>query len=179
MLIVFEGPDGAGKTRIAYDVQRKLSAIGVRCGPPQKDYAFNHWNQVLDLAEPGRRMNLVCDRLHWGDHVYSAAYRPEIGPQLNASQTRYLDYRIHALGGLMVHVTASTEALVDRFDGDYIDQDDLERIRDSYFECERRYNRRHPDSLLRIETTSGFNSHEYRVNLVVQKATQRWEETHS
>lgn len=130
MFILLEGPDGAGKTTIAKELQARLNAIYIHNGPAPVGEAFKQWNAVVDLARKGA--TVICDRLHWGDAVYAERFRPEVGRALNSAQFGYLESEINRCGGTIVHVTADLPTLVERYDGEYIEIDDISAIMHSY-----------------------------------------------
>jgi len=155
MLIVFEGPDGAGKTSIAEGVQRKLHATRTHCGPPHPSRAFDHWMQIVQLASDASH-NVVCDRLHWGDAVYAAKYRPDTGPQLTDCEFNRINQEIARLNGIIVYVTASADVLRERFDGEYIDPDDIERLISAYEERVAKTTAFSGAKILIVDTSYGF-----------------------
>lgn len=73
MIIILEGPDGAGKTTLA---QQLATAFGLTVHhegpPPQNVSMLQHYGRILDDA---RGKNVVFDRLYVGERVYGPIVR--------------------------------------------------------------------------------------------------------
>lgn len=116
MLIILEGPDGAGKTMLAREIQRQLYGtdsvtVVLHKGPPKSD-GFTEYLVPLDTYTPGRGLNVICDRWHLGELVYPEIFNRE--PVLDRLQFGYLDLFLRSRGALLVHVTASYGTLIKR-----------------------------------------------------------------
>jgi hypothetical protein len=73
VIIVLEGPDGAGKTTLARVLQETYGLDYHHEGPPPRDEpVLWHYGRVLDSFR-GRR--IVLDRLALGERVYGPVYR--------------------------------------------------------------------------------------------------------
>lgn len=168
MLIVFEGPDGGGKTTLAKAVERKVSGMMVHCGPPVKGFELLNWAMVVDFARTHRP--IVCDRLHWGDLVY-APYREGGQMAIGMDGIENLDRMIAKRGGIIVHVTAHPDVLRARDDGDgFIDLEDLSRIRETYRDLARHT----PALVYTYDTSFGFDDFDVWVDEIVGAATDEW-----
>lgn len=75
-LIIFEGPDGAGKTTLAKAVTERFDADYVHCGPfPQVSASLPHlYVDAMMPAVLGHR-NIVMDRCWISEKPYGLAYR--------------------------------------------------------------------------------------------------------
>lgn len=167
-LVVFEGPDGSGKTSLARAVERKLSGMIVHCGPPVKGHELHNWRQVINFATSYRP--IVCDRLHWGDLVY-APYREGGQMAIGIEGINELDRCIERRGGIIVHVTAHEDVLRARDDGDgYIDLDDLARIRGAY----RGLAAQSQAPVYTYDTSFGFDDFDLWVEEIVDEARDQW-----
>lgn len=111
-VVIFEGPDGAGKSGLAYAVARKLNAVRVACGPPPPGRAVHTFMNALAIAERG--VPTVVDRLHWGDLVYAPKYRPDVGSEFNEESTMSFNLQLARAGALWVTVVADPEVLLAR-----------------------------------------------------------------
>lgn len=73
MLIILEGPDGAGKTTLARALQERYTLGYHHEGPPPRDEpVLWYYGRVLDSF---RGQNVVLDRLALGERVYGPVYR--------------------------------------------------------------------------------------------------------
>jgi thymidylate kinase len=76
MLIIVEGPDGAGKSTLvkrlmdavlAHSPDEKLDIL--HAGPPTK-HPFDEYETPLQDYQPGTQRTVICDRWHLGEAVY-------------------------------------------------------------------------------------------------------------
>lgn len=115
MLIILEGPDGAGKTTLAYQLVNKISedfnadVEYIHAGPPTQ-HPLDEYLRALTRYRPGENRHIIIDRWHWGESVY-----PEIvnrPTKLDFAGCWSIDAYLKRLGALVV--------LVDQFDSEYI-----------------------------------------------------------
>jgi MoxR-like ATPase len=67
MIVILEGPDGAGKTTLAEQLAKKYGLVYKHEGPPPpKVNVLEYYGQLLDEA---RGKNVVFDRLALGERV--------------------------------------------------------------------------------------------------------------
>jgi hypothetical protein len=117
VILVLEGPDGAGKTSIGDALFARLSVrqhvFMVACGPPKGD-AMEEYSGLVDCAVHNSEHGIatVFDRLHIGEMVYGPLLRGGSGVDLAFANE--LDRRLLAAGAVLVHVTASMEQLTVR-----------------------------------------------------------------
>lgn len=76
MLIILEGPDGAGKTTFAQRIVTHLAATFTRgtitmkkAGPPTRSPRSEYIVPLLDYI-PGDDHHVICDRWHLGEWIY-------------------------------------------------------------------------------------------------------------
>lgn len=75
MIIILEGPDGAGKSTLAKQLAEAFQLRIHHEGPPPKDVnVLQHYGRILDAA---RGQNVVFDRLYVGERVYGPVVRGE------------------------------------------------------------------------------------------------------
>jgi hypothetical protein len=75
MIIVIEGPDGAGKTTLAKQLAHDLKLDYHHEGPPPKGLApWDHYGRILEDARRDKK-DLVIDRFAYGERVYGPILR--------------------------------------------------------------------------------------------------------
>lgn len=78
MLIILEGPDGAGKSTLAARISELTGAKLLHKGPPERDL-ISEYTLDLQWYRPGSGVDVVCDRWHLGEEVYGPLLRGEEG----------------------------------------------------------------------------------------------------
>jgi len=78
MIIILEGPDGAGKTTLAHELRDRHGFAYHHEGPPPEGNLLEHYGAILDSF---RGRNAVIDRLAYGERVY--------GPILRGQESRF------------------------------------------------------------------------------------------
>lgn len=127
MIVVFEGPDGAGKSTLiehlvnVYETERAIAAAGpsgvtssVWSRGPFPD-GSDAWAEYLLPASglfPCQDWLVVMDRWHLGELVYGPLLRGQ--SRLSAPQRGYVDAFLHHVGAVMVYLTATSEMLARR-----------------------------------------------------------------
>lgn len=115
MIVVFEGPDGAGKSRMIDHVATEAEADGVPVGiwhrgpfPP----GGNPWTEyVLPLTTLCATTDwiVLVDRWHLGELVYGPIFRGR--SQLSLAQRDWIDGYLKSMGAVMIHLTATPDEL--------------------------------------------------------------------
>lgn len=118
MLIILEGPDGAGKTHLAQRLIERIKAA--QPGAPEPEYihkkrptATNFLAEYLQpIADyrPRADRTVILDRWHLGELVY-----PEMTDRqtlATAVEFRYLEMFLKARGALVVHVTTEPTTIL-------------------------------------------------------------------
>lgn len=140
MLIILEGPDGAGKTTLADSLRATLvdhcrveDLVEVRHSGPPTRHPLVEYELALTEYRPDRDWHIVCDRWHLGELIY---------PHILGRKTVY-DEAMHwhiekfltSRGALVVYVQRDldvlTKTLMQRGD-DYVTVDVLPKIVDAY-----------------------------------------------
>lgn len=74
MLIILEGPDGAGKSTLAQRLEAALwkrdESVTMLHARPPKDHPLTEYETPLVTYRPGQRHHVICDRWHLGEAVY-------------------------------------------------------------------------------------------------------------
>jgi len=118
MLIILEGPDGAGKTRLAQRLIERIKAA--QPGAPEPEYIHKKTpTETSFLAEylqpiadyrPRTDRTLILDRWHLGELIY-----PEMTDRqtlATAVEFRYLEMFLKSRGAVVVHVTTEPTAIL-------------------------------------------------------------------
>lgn len=155
MLIIFEGPDGSGKSMLADHVYRKTSATYVHQGPPPAGAAFDTFMSTIEFAAR-TPATVVADRLHWGALPYGEVYRG--GCELTLDEFIKLDTAIARLNGVLVLMGTTAAELNARISQRDQSRSELEqpqhtqRIIDLYMKRYRQARRTVPDlRVVRLE----------------------------
>lgn len=118
MLLLLEGPDGAGKSTLA---QRLASAIDGR-RPPDTSLLVRHKGPPLDhpLIEyvepllsyvPDGTQHVICDRWHVGESVYPSVFNRST--QLDYPVRAWIELFLASRGALLVYVRRDVDILED------------------------------------------------------------------
>jgi len=94
--IILEGPDCAGKTTLAKELEKCGYKI-VHNGPPKTDDPFREY--ALQIEESAK-VNTVFDRLHIGEMIYGPILRGK--SRITLYQYEELNEVIKRMGGLVV-----------------------------------------------------------------------------
>lgn len=121
MLIILEGPDGAGKSTFAdlihAEIERRHPDDRVERlhrSMPQQDIFFEYEND-LDHYTPGRHHHVICDRWHWGEMIYGPLYRgPDAMKQFGLPGFRHVELMLQRLGAVLCYITNDEDVLLDR-----------------------------------------------------------------
>ena len=120
MLIIVEGPNCAGKTTL---VDRLVTQLGARAtagsvtrlhrGPIDDRHPLDEYVVPFLGYRPGSGDHFVCDRWHVGERVYPAIFnRPT---KMDSVVSAYVTQFLRSRGAVLVHLTASSETLLERF----------------------------------------------------------------
>lgn len=113
MLIILEGPDGAGKTTLATSLRKLIEEQDPGCltfqwhrGPPT-EHPLDEYLRPLNRYRPGQGRHVVIDRWHWGESIYPKLRdRPS---KLDFASNWAIEAYLQRLGALVVLVDQSAE----------------------------------------------------------------------
>lgn len=111
MLIVLEGPDGAGKSTLARKIADEIGAEVWHRGPPTS-HPLDEYETPLFGYRPGSGQHIVCDRWHVGEWVY-----PEVlGRETTVTPTifRHIELFLRSRGALLVPLMNLEYVLAER-----------------------------------------------------------------
>jgi hypothetical protein len=121
MIIIFEGPDGAGKsTAIQHLIEEHLAEGNLpetvqvwRAGPfPEGSNPWSEYVLPLSVLYPSKDWLVLIDRWHLGELVYGPLLRG--GSRLSLEQRAWIEGYLKTMGAVMIHLTASVEELTRR-----------------------------------------------------------------
>lgn len=150
MLIIVEGPDGAGKSTFTREIAHALMTPD-EGDPPQVDVLHRGRSKlplrrqalrdyVLSIEDyvPGTR-HIVCDRWHFGEMTYAPIYRPATNRDgyglLGMSGWRWVEMFLTSRGAITIRASVPVETLIERVTArgdDYVSADDLRTINSLY-----------------------------------------------
>lgn len=106
MLIILEGPDGAGKSTIARRLARILNAKIIHCTKDTPNDA-EYFYRILSAAD---HQNIIADRFCYGQFVYqSEKERKLTKAELYRLETEFLNH-----GAKVIYVTAQEKTIQER-----------------------------------------------------------------
>jgi len=137
-IFVLEGPDGAGKSYLAQQIQQELpDTLILRQGPPTpgEDLLEKYLRPIENIFVNGTRQtsHVVMDRWHVGELVYGPLLRGK--SMLTRAQMNYIDMVLGTFDARFYFMSASLDTLLKRYDkrGDeLISRDQIEHIKDEY-----------------------------------------------
>lgn len=134
MLIILEGPDGAGKSTLAREIKDAIGDLGVSVyhKGPATEHPLDEYETPLLGYRPGMDADIICDRWHVGEWVYPKVLDRKT--QADTPTWRHLELFLAARGALIVYMLPYLEVLQERVGDDdwLIKNDQLEWIRRGY-----------------------------------------------
>lgn len=142
MLIILEGPDGAGKTTLANRLADHIASFQLghiellHKGPPTSRSGLDEY--ILPLADyrPGANRHVICDRWHLGELVYPGLPGVDRRSLFQGDDIsfRYVEMFLASRGAVVVHVDADHSTLLARLGEredtlDYEHEVELQRAR--------------------------------------------------
>lgn len=105
MIIILEGPDGAGKSTLASKLSQDTRFPIV--SNKQKDGGYGYYRELIETD------NIILDRAWYSEMVYGPIKR--VVSRISKDQMLGLEHRLSTTyGGLIIHCTAPTVVLWDR-----------------------------------------------------------------
>jgi Thymidylate kinase len=140
MIILLEGPDGAGKTTLAQQLVVDLTETGknvrlLRRGPIQNDVFTEYLRPLDELVGKSMDTIWILDRWHVGEHIYGPLLRGK--SELTVRQSAYLEMVLQTFGCHFMHITCTTQTLLDRWDvrpDGLVKREWLSEVHDHYME---------------------------------------------
>lgn len=115
MLIIVEGPDGAGKStlverliaRLASRRDRRARAVRVLHRGSPTDHPLNEYERPLLNYLPGVGEHTVCDRWHWGESVYPHVLRRPT--RFDLAVRRHVELFLRSRGAVVAYLDTPWE----------------------------------------------------------------------
>jgi len=136
MLVILEGPDGAGKTTLAQKIAFSVHGVtDIRHCSQLRRNPMAEYVEDLHMYVPGTGMNIVYDRHYLGELTYGPLYRgiSQVSPSIKTA----IEYRLNKLGALLVHVTHDLPTLIERCKDkgeDFLQEGDIYFVRQQFIE---------------------------------------------
>lgn len=113
MLIILEGPDGAGKTTLAQNLAAQLSQttsdkIQVWHAIKPTSHPLDEYLRPLRSYRPGTGHHLILDRWHWGERVYPRILNRDTA--LDEPVWWAIEAYLRRLGAIVVHCERASRA---------------------------------------------------------------------
>ena len=113
MFIIVEGPDGAGKSTLVYNLLKAYpGSVHRHFGRPETDEdAYNYWQvyaEAIDTADPG--LVTIFDRSWYTDLVYGPVFRNRT--EMSLMHVKMLEAMVYVKGGgHVIYCTAPIKTL--------------------------------------------------------------------
>lgn len=117
MLVILEGPDGAGKSTLAAQLAEEISRRdGVKpdlmhARPPTR-HPLDEYETPLFGYRPGTQRHIICDRWHWGEGIYPLVLRRKT--QYDRAVRRHVELFLRSRGALVVYLSEPVSLLRER-----------------------------------------------------------------
>lgn len=163
MLIILEGPDGAGKTTLANRLAELTGAKLLRKGPIERD-VISEYTLDLQWYRPGQGEDVVCDRWHLGEEVYGPILRG--GSTFDRATYHHVEKTLVTRGALLGVLMPPLKELVRRVEArgdDLVGAEHLPEIVKGYDEALRRV------QLPKIKFTSDYGV-DFMASLLIRSA---------
>lgn len=138
MIIIVEGPDGAGKTTLVNELLKSHPGSTSKhfSNPKSKEEALNYWKVYAEAVEATDPTKVtIFDRCWYSDMVYGPLFRGEL--EMDARHARMLDALAQMHGGcFLIYCTAPINVLwarcVKRGEEFVLDKHKLAAVSSSY-----------------------------------------------
>lgn len=114
MLIILEGPDGAGKTYLANQLKNRLQSdeggdVKILHKGPPTEHPLDEYENPLHRYRPKSNEHIICDRWHLGEAVYPDLLQRKT--RYDSATHRHIDMFLQSRGAIIVFVR-STQAKI-------------------------------------------------------------------
>lgn len=108
MIIIIEGPDGAGKTTLANKIQKQTGYMLLhRSQPKTEEEKAKMMDEYLSVLRSGK--NCIMDRCWYSEMVYGPVMRD--AAYISYPQMYELEKQLARVGGLIIHCTGPMQTL--------------------------------------------------------------------
>lgn len=140
MLIIVEGPDGAGKSTFVQALRDRLggrsaglASVEVLHARPPKDHPLNEYEKPLLRYLPGVAEHVICDRWHWGESVYPGVLRRQT--QYDLAVRRHVELFLRSRGAVVAYLDTPWEVAAARVNvrgDDYVHASQVRALKAEY-----------------------------------------------
>lgn len=171
MLIILEGPDGAGKSTLARNLSAMLGADIVHFGKDSETFSLA--TEYISIILSSQHRNLIIDRLWISEIIYSKIMRGG-NCRLSEKEIKVISYAFHEMDGRLVYCLPDYHTCLGNYtkniENEYIDnQTKFTRVYLEYFKATLQKDKYLPGRFTRLNNIHSFNYEEESCNNLLER----------